>query len=406
MRVHPKSKVKVDSLDDSASRRTFQSKFITGGRDTSIRETIDDHLTPFSFAGEMRSALSLLSCGWLPCVLMGFTGGWDMTGSIVGKISYYILWNIFLGLGACRFVNFIIQSDSYLKIYAISFIFYATSDFVLRILLTMDFRVKSFFTPLSWVILVYSFRHFYGRIDLIKIHVYLLWQFLYIFSTGVLLFLVLNGNFLVIPWFVLMLEMTCRFVFSIVFKDDVYLEALLFCSITHTALFEFIRFNNLCQMVFVSSTTDIAIVAFQNVIFVIMDHTELMWKLYKKMGWEVELYHLWLYRLEGCCVNVFAYVIPILYTITAFAVLLGCNMKNQAVSLYFTSIGWIFLYHYGTELVIEIALSILERYYETDVLKRVIFLRAFKDTNTRLIYSVQTCAFSVFFNLSFLKVSA
>jgi len=156
-------------------------------------------------------------------------------------------------------------------------------------------------------------------------------------------------------------------------------------------------------MVLVSTITDIAIVAFQNVIIVLLNHTELTWKLYKKMGGEVELYHLWLYRLEGCCMNVFAYIIPIFYTITAFGVLLGCNMKNQAVSQYIASIGWIFLYHYLTELVIEVALFILERYHETDVLKRVIFMRSFKDRKTRIVYTVSATAFSVMANISFLR---
>jgi len=124
------------------------------------------------------------------------------------------------------------------------------------------------------------------------------------------------------------------------------------------------------------------------------------------MGWDVELYHVWINRLERCCINVFEYVIPIFYTIAAFAVLLGCKMKNQAVSLYLASIGSIFFYHYYTELVIEITLSILDRYHETDVLKRVIFLRAFKDKYVRLIYSVQTSAISVFVNIGFMRITS
>jgi len=199
MSVHRKSKVKVDLHDAPAARQSFHSTVITGGRDTSIRDTIDDHLTPFSFAGEMRSALSLLSCGWLPCFVLGFTAGWSMTGSIVGEISYFIFWQLFLILGASRFLNFIIQSDSYLKMYAIGFIFYATSDIVLRVLLKMDYRVMALFYPLSWVVFCYLFRYFYGRTDLIKIHFYLLWQFLYTSLFGVLLALIINGYFLYIP---------------------------------------------------------------------------------------------------------------------------------------------------------------------------------------------------------------
>jgi len=404
MRVYPKSKVKVDSLDASASRRTFHS-VITGGRDTSIRETIDDHLTPFSFAGEMRSALSLLSYGWLPCVLLGLTTGWTMNGSIVGRISFLSISQFFQHLGSTRFLNFIIQSDSYLKMYATASIFYSTSEIVLRGLLKLDYRVMALFYPLSWVVFCYSFRYLYGRTDLIKIHLYLLWQFLYIALFGVLMALIINGHFFYIPLLLLFSEMACRFIFSIVFKDDVYLEALIYCSITHTSMYETIRFNNLCQMVLVSSVTDIAIVAFQNAIFAIIDHTEVVWKIKKKLGRDVELYHIWIHRLE-CCINVFAYVIPIFYTITAFAVLLGCNMKNQAVSLYFASIGRILLYHYGTELVIEAALSILDRFYQTDVLKRVIFMRAFKNTNTRLIYSTKAIALSAYVYLNFLILTA
>jgi len=244
--VHPKSKVKVDSLDDFASRRTFHSKVITGGRDASIRETIDDHLVPFSFAGEMRSALNLLFYGWVPCALMSFTAGWSMTGSIAGWISWYIFWNLFFHLGNARFVNWIIQSDSFLKIYIITFIWFLTSDIVLRILFKASFILMSVYMPLAWIFLSCLFRYFYGRCDLIKIHVYWIWTFQTVVCFGVLLVLIQSSHFLWIPWFLLFAEMTSRYVFSIVFKDDVYLEALLYCSIMHTSMYEFIRFNNLC----------------------------------------------------------------------------------------------------------------------------------------------------------------
>jgi len=119
--IHCESEV-VGPLDPSALRRTFHSVFTTGGRATQIRETIRDHLTPWSFIGEMESAFYLLCCAWLPCALLGFTAGWAGTGSITGRIIYIILYNLLIALENSRFLNFIIQSDSHLKLFLIFWI--------------------------------------------------------------------------------------------------------------------------------------------------------------------------------------------------------------------------------------------------------------------------------------------
>ena len=93
--------------------------------------------------------------------------------------------------------------------------------------------------------------------------------------------------------------------------------------------------------------------------------------------------------------NVFQYVIPIFKLITAFAFLLGCNMTNQAALLYFASISSVFLYHYCQELLNEISLSVLERYYQTDILKHINFMRAFKDKNPEFIYTVYATVYTI-----------
>ena len=60
---------------------------------------------------------------------------------------------------------------------------------------------------------------------------------------------------------------------------------------------------------------------------------------------------------------------------TAFGVLVGCGMKNNAVFLYFKNIRWILLCHYGQELLIEIGVYCLDSCYEPDIQKRFNFFQ-------------------------------
>jgi len=78
-------------------------------------------------------------------------------------------------------------------------------------------------------------------------------------------------------------------------------------------------------------------------------------------------------------------------------------MKNEAALRFFGSIGLIFVYHYCQELLIEIALSVLDRYYDTHILKRVNFLRLFKDQKTKFIYSLFLGATSAYINTGLLR---
>jgi len=315
MSSHPSEEFS-DPVDGFKSRRVFHSEVITGGRATRIRETIDDHLTSFSFIGEIKSACYLLSCGSLPCSLLGFLYGRNIAGSVTGYIICLISYNFFVQLGLYRFVNFMIQSDSYLKLFLISWIYYVTLDIFLRVVLDTHVMVRTIAAILSTALLIYQFRYFFGRTNLMKIYIYLVWWFFLIMCYGSMLLFIFNGTYLrLIPWLLLFSEMTCRYVFSIGFKDDVYLDGLLFCSVAHTAMFETIRFANLWQMVLESSISEIVITILQNVIAVTLNHSEVSWKIYEKMGGKVELFHLWIYRLEGSCMNVYAYVIPIFYSI-------------------------------------------------------------------------------------------
>ena len=114
--------------------------------------------------------------------------------------------------------------------------------------------------------------------------------------------------------------MACRYVFLRGFRDDVYLEALQYCSIAHTAMYEVIRFSALIGMVLNSDISLLALHVLQNLIIVLVDHMEVIWKIKQKLGVKVELYHLWMNRIEGSCINVFGYVIPIFASITAFGI--------------------------------------------------------------------------------------
>jgi len=92
--------------------------------------------------------------------------------------------------------------------------------------------VTAIFAPLSIVLLIYSFRNVYGRNDLIMIPIFLPWRFFLIALHGVMLLLIQNGKFLIVPLLLLFSEMVCRCIFSIGFEDDVYLKVLLVFSIT------------------------------------------------------------------------------------------------------------------------------------------------------------------------------
>jgi len=221
---------------------------------------------------------------------------------------------------------------------------------------------------------------------------------------AVSIFLIANGRYLFVPWVILFAEMACRYVFSIGHRDGVYLETVLYCIVTHTAIYEFIRFNNLFQMVLMSNLIDIAMVMVLNIFSVMLTNSEVLWIINAKLGRKVEWFELWICRLDGSCMNVFEYVIPIFSSITAFALLLGSNTKSKGALLYFGSIGVTFLYHYCQELPTEIALSLMERYEDTKILKRVNFMRAFKNQKHKLIYSVFANGISGLVSIQFLRL--
>jgi len=94
--------------------------------------------------------------------------------------------------------------------------------------------------------------------------------------------------------------------------------------------------------------------------------------------------------------NVFQYVTPVFFSIGAFGVLLGSNMKHYSVPIYFASMGSILVYHYCQELLFEIELSIIDRYYDKNIMKRVNFISGFKATHTKFLYCVGAATISTY----------
>ena len=251
------------------------------------RKTVSDNYTGFSVKAEIFSAMCLLFCGYVPCTLLGIAFGVTIRGIKVGTIYYYIVWNACFQLGCSRIINFILKIDAFCYLYMFFFFYNFIKDILLGLVLYMKFIFFSVLSSSSWILAAYLCRYFFGKADLYKLHIFLLWQLVLVGLFGIMVELLKSGHYLYISWLVLISEMLCRIIFMRGFTDTIHLEVLQFYCITQTVMYEAIRFNCYCRMVAESNISSIVVNIIQNIAISMFTHAELTSKLKKKLGLKV-----------------------------------------------------------------------------------------------------------------------
>ena len=91
-------------------------------------------------------------------------------------LPYNVVRNIFFNLAISRIINVILQSDRFLYLYVIFVVLKISIEYIgIRVLLFPEVYV-TIFNSVFTIPMLYTFRHFYGKSDLIKIPYFLLWQ--------------------------------------------------------------------------------------------------------------------------------------------------------------------------------------------------------------------------------------
>ena len=209
-------------------------------------------------------------------------------------------------------------------------------------------------------------------------------------ANTILIFFIESDLYAWFPLLILIIENICRFCFSWGFKDLIHLESLHFYIINSRSFIEALRFNCLCRLVQQKNSTIIVVNVFQNFVILMVDHSELIFKLYRRLEWDVPKYYIWLPRFERSFTHLYLYALPVLYTVLALSILLGSQMKNLIVYQYLEVLVLISFWHFLQQFLNETGFYILRRYNKNE---RLDFLNGIQPKKVKLCYVIMGASF-------------